>query len=101
MEFKIISPGADGFIKAIEWNNEEIKAEMAAKVADYKMMVYSDDQIKDAKKDRAVKLQETGLITVAKNDSATEQRLFPELPKLWQTNGARNEAVMWRTEVRG
>lgn len=53
MELKIISPGADGFIKAIEWNNEEIKAEMAAKVADYKMMVYSDDQIKDAKKDRA------------------------------------------------
>lgn len=53
MELKITSPSQDGFIKAIEWNNEEIKAEMAAKVADYKMMVYSDDQIKEAKKDRA------------------------------------------------
>ena len=53
MELKIISPGADGFIKAIEFNYDEIKAEMANKVADYKAMVYSDDQIKDAKKDRA------------------------------------------------
>lgn len=53
MELRIISPSADGFIKAIEWNNEEIKAEMAAKVADYKVMVYGDDQIKEAKKDRA------------------------------------------------
>lgn len=53
MELKIISPGAEGFVKAIEWNHEEIKAEMAAKVADYKMMVYSDDQITEAKKDRA------------------------------------------------
>lgn len=53
MELKIISPGADGFIKAIEFNYDEIKTEMANKVADYKAMVYSDDQIKDAKKDRA------------------------------------------------
>ena len=53
MELKIISPGADGFIKAIEFNYDEIKSEMAAKVSDYKAMVYSDDQIKDAKKDRA------------------------------------------------
>ena len=53
MELKIISPSQDGFVKAIEWNNEEIKAEMAAKVADYKKMVYGDDQIKEAKKDRA------------------------------------------------
>lgn len=53
MELKILSPTADGFIKAIDWNYEEIKAEMSEKVADYKMMVYSDDQIKEAKKDRA------------------------------------------------
>ena len=53
MELKIISPGAEGFIKAIEWNNEEIKAEIAEKVSTYKMMVYSEDQIKEAKADRA------------------------------------------------
>ena len=53
MELKILSPGAEGFIKAIEWNNEEIKAEIAEKVSTYKMMVYSDDQIKEAKADRA------------------------------------------------
>lgn len=53
MDLKIISPGPEGFIKAIEWNHEEIKQEMAAKVADYKATVYDDDQIKEAKADRA------------------------------------------------
>lgn len=53
MDLKIISPTPESFVKAIEWNHEEIKQEMAAKVADYKSMVYDDDQIKEAKKDKA------------------------------------------------
>ena len=53
MELQIISPSADGFVKAIEWNHEEIKKEVAEKVAHYKTLVYTDDQIKDAKADRA------------------------------------------------
>lgn len=53
MELKIISPSPEGFIKAIEWNHEEIKQEVATKVEYYKNLVYTDDQIKEAKKDRA------------------------------------------------
>lgn len=54
MELKITSPSPEGFIKAIEWNHEEIKQEVAAKVEHYRNLVYTDDQIKEAKKDRAV-----------------------------------------------
>lgn len=53
MELQIISPSSDGFLKAIEWNHEEIKAEVAEKVEYYKTLVYTDDQVKDAKADRA------------------------------------------------
>ncbi len=53
MELKIYSPTEDGFIKAIEWNHEEIKKEVAEKVSYYANLVYTDDQIKDAKSDRA------------------------------------------------
>lgn len=53
MELKIISPTPEGFVKAIEWNHEEIKREMEAKVADYKSIIYDDTQIKEAKADRA------------------------------------------------
>lgn len=53
MELKIYSPTDDGFVQAIEWNHEEIKKEVAEKVAYYKNLVYTDEQIKDAKSDRA------------------------------------------------
>lgn len=53
LELRIISPSPEGFVKAIEWNHEEIKAEVAAKVGHYKNLVYTDDQIKEAKADRA------------------------------------------------
>lgn len=52
MELKI-TPSPDGFVKTIEFNHDEIKAEIAEKVAYYKTLVYTDDQIKDAKADRA------------------------------------------------
>lgn len=53
LELRIISPSPEGFVKAIEWNHEEIKAEVSAKVGYYKNLVYTDDQIKEAKADRA------------------------------------------------
>lgn len=53
MELKIYNPTEDGFIKAIDWNHEEIKKEVSAKVSYYKDLVYTDEQIKDAKADRA------------------------------------------------
>lgn len=53
MELEIYSPSADGFVKEITWNHEEIKKEVAEKVKHYSVTVYTEDQIKDAKADRA------------------------------------------------
>ena len=53
MELKIYFPTEEGFIKAIEWNHEEIKKEVAEKVKHYASLVYTDEQIKIAKTDRA------------------------------------------------
>nr|DAY25744.1 MAG TPA: Protein of unknown function (DUF1351) [Caudoviricetes sp.] len=53
MELKIYNPSEDGFIKAIEWNYEELKAELSQKLEQYKGLVYTEDQIKEAKADRA------------------------------------------------
>ena len=36
MELKIISPQENGFVEEIKWNNEELKAEIAAKMKDYR-----------------------------------------------------------------
>ena len=41
------------FPKLIEFNFEELKAEITAKAALYKNMVYTDDSIKQAKADKA------------------------------------------------
>lgn len=53
MEFKIYNPDENGFLQSIDWNFEELKQEITEKVNDYMNLVYSDDQIKEAKKDRA------------------------------------------------
>lgn len=53
MELKIISPQENGFVEEIKWNNEELKAEIAAKMKDYRGLVFTEESIADAKKDRA------------------------------------------------
>lgn len=53
MELKIYNPQEDGFLKKIEWNFEELKTEITEKAGEYVNLVYTDDQIKEAKKDRA------------------------------------------------
>lgn len=54
MELKIAAPwNGDGTIQRIEWNHEELKQELAAQTARYNAMVYTEDQIKEAKSDRA------------------------------------------------
>ena len=53
LELKIISPSEEGFVKQIIWNADEISAEVAQRVSYYKNLVYTDDQIVEAKKDRA------------------------------------------------
>lgn len=53
MKLRILSPMEDGFIKKIEWNNEELKEAISAKVQDYKGLQYTEETIKEAKKDKA------------------------------------------------
>lgn len=53
MELKIYNPQEDGFLQSIDWNFEDLKTEIAQKSNEYMNLVYSDDQIKEAKKDRA------------------------------------------------
>ena len=53
MELKIYNPQEDGFLRSIEWNFDELKQELTKKASDYMNLVYSDDQMKEAKKDRA------------------------------------------------
>ena len=53
LELKIISPSEEGFVKAIIWNHEEIEKAVAEKMSYYRGLVYTDDQIIEAKKDRA------------------------------------------------
>lgn len=53
MEFKILSPQDGNLVQDISWNNEELKAEISAKMEDYKGLVFTEETIKEAKKDRA------------------------------------------------
>ena len=54
MELKIYNPSEEnGFLKAIEWNYDELKAELVKKLEQYKGLVYTEEQIKEAKADRA------------------------------------------------
>lgn len=53
MELEIYSPSKDGFVKEITWNHEEIKREVAERTKHYATMVYTEDEIKFAKADRA------------------------------------------------
>ncbi len=55
MELKILSPQENGFVQEIKWNNEELKTEIAAKMEEYKGLVFTEETIKDARKDRANK----------------------------------------------
>ena len=53
LEIKVIAPTEDMFIDHIIWNSDEIEKEVAAKVGFYKNLVYTEDQVAEAKKDRA------------------------------------------------
>lgn len=53
LELKITSPSPEGFVKEILWNADEISEEIEKKVGYYKSLVYTDEQVVEAKKDRA------------------------------------------------
>lgn len=53
MELKIYNPQEDGFLQSIDWNFDELKAEITKRSEAYMNLVYSNEQMKVAKKDRA------------------------------------------------
>lgn len=53
MEFRLINPTEDDFLRRIQWNKEELEAAVRAKIARYKNVVYTEENIKIAKSDRA------------------------------------------------
>lgn len=53
MEFRLINPTEDGFLRTIKWNREELEAAVRVKVASYQNVVYTEDNLKQAKADRA------------------------------------------------
>lgn len=53
MEFRLINPTEDGFLRHIQWNKEELETAVRAKIASYENVVYTEENIKTAKSDRA------------------------------------------------
>ena len=53
MEFRLINPTEDGFLRVIKWNKEELEAAVRHKIAAYQNVVYTEDNMKQAKTDRA------------------------------------------------
>ncbi len=53
MEFRLINPTEDNFLRVIKWNKEELEAAVKQKMANYENTVYTEDNIKQAKTDRA------------------------------------------------
>ena len=53
LEIRVTAPTDDAFVDHIVWNADEIAEEVAAKVGFYKSLVYTEDQVVEAKKDRA------------------------------------------------
>lgn len=53
MELRIISPQENGFVQEIQWNNEELKTAIAEKMEDYKNLAFTEETIREGKKDRA------------------------------------------------
>ena len=76
MELKIISPTPEGFIKEILWNADEISEEIDQKIGYYKNLVYTEEQVVDAKKDRA-KLNKFAAALKAKDSEIKKLCLSP------------------------
>lgn len=53
MELRLISPAENGFLTHIEWNSDEIRKKTMETMEKYKGIVYTDTNMKEAKKDLA------------------------------------------------
>ena len=89
MELKIISPQENGFVEEIKWNNEELKAEIAAKMKDYRGLVFTEESIAEAKKDRAnLNKLKSAFEDERKRVKKQKRELADyELKKTWELNG--------------
>ena len=76
MEMKIFSPDEDVFVKEIEFNHAELKAELEQRLEKYQNLVYTDATIAEAKQDRA-KLNKFKQALDAKRKEIKAQCLAP------------------------
>ncbi len=53
MEFRLINPTEDSFLRVIKWNKKELEAAVKQKIASYGNVAYTEDNMKQAKEDRA------------------------------------------------
>jgi hypothetical protein len=53
MELVIYSPTEDGFLKSIDFNYDELKTQLEQQLKKYEGLVYSDENIKQARADKA------------------------------------------------
>lgn len=53
LEFRLISPTEDGFLQRIKWNREELEKAVRDRISAYENVVYSEENLRQAKADRA------------------------------------------------
>lgn len=53
IEFRLINPTKDGFLRKIEWNKDELEAAVRRVISAHENVVYTEDNMKQAKADRA------------------------------------------------
>lgn len=53
MELRIITPQENWIAQGIQWNSEELKVAIVEKIRDFKSLQYTEETIKEAKKDKA------------------------------------------------
>lgn len=78
MEFRLINPTEDGFLRRIQWNKEELEAAVRAKIAGYENVVYTEENIKAAKNDRAQLNKPPEPETAAGSDENGEGEEIPD-----------------------
>ena len=54
LKLEIISPNEGHFLKKIGWNKDEIKKAVISITEQYKGLAYTEEQLQEAKKDRAM-----------------------------------------------
>lgn len=75
MELRILSRIESGVLPEVEWNNEELKQEIAAKAKEYRSIAYTDAQAMEMKRDRATLNK---LVTAFEDQRKIVKRFYEE-----------------------